>query len=469
MKTTTTASFLSLLLGASGCLTEWELHHGGHTRRGPHLGRRQIVVPGNGTNANITSIPIGAGDRFQNGTIAPRGLGILDPPYHIPAVSNISDLPNPAAAPFKTIYNTVELNSASRALAREFDLQYFETPHKTYENRTMFGIKIPGEHSHPHKNSGYTVLLQAGIHARERGGPDHLTNFIADLLWARREKKGLQYGGVVFTADEVRTALSVGIVVLPLINPDGVAYDQSTNTCWRKNRNPASSSPNDTNSVGIDLNRNFPPAWDFNKSLAPGVLVGSSTDPGSEVFIGTAPLSEAETKNIDWTMDQMPDLRWFLDLHSFAGVLLTGWGHDSNQVKDEAQNLLNPEYDGKRGQFPDTNQYRYGEYYAQKAYDAVGLLARSVVESMAAVAGTTWFTMQSVSLYPVSGGASSQPMYRSMVDKKKKWAEGLTLEFGAPSSAGQCPFYPTVVEHQKNMAEVGAAYMALLLSAARLK
>ncbi|KAK0616194.1 peptidase M14 [Immersiella caudata] len=466
MKTTAAVSFLCLLLGTSACLTEWELHHGGH--RHPHLTRRQF---GNGTNSNVTKgIPVGVGDRFGGGTIAPRGLGILNPPYPIPPANLIIGAPpDPADAPFQTVYNTDEIKSASRGLVREFGLEYFETPHKTYENRTMFGFKVPGERSHGHKNSGYTVLLQAGIHARERGGPDHLINFIADLLWARREKKGLTYGGLVFTAEEVRTALSVGIVVLPLINPDGVAYDQATDSCWRKNRNRASATPNDTFSIGIDLNRNFPPGWDFKKAMAPGVDIGSSTDPGSEIFVGTAPLSEAETKNVDWTMDQMPDMRWFLDLHSFAGVLLTGWGHDSNQVTDKAMNLLNPQYDGKRGQFPDTNQYRYGEYYAQKAYDQVALAARSIVEAMAAVAGATWVSFQSVSLYPVSGAVSSHPMYRSLVDPKKKWAEGLTLEFGSPSPDPQCPFYPTVINHQKNMAEVGAAFMGLLLSAARLK
>lgn len=108
----------------------------------------------------------------------------------------------------------LELASGTRGLAQEFSLPYFEAPHKTYENRTMFGLKVPGSHSRV--NTGYTVLLQARIHARERGGPDHLLNFIANLLWARREGTGLTYGGSRFMAEEVHTALSAGIVVLPM-------------------------------------------------------------------------------------------------------------------------------------------------------------------------------------------------------------------------------------------------------------
>lgn len=474
MKTSVHTLLLPLLLGANACLTDYELHHHGLSQR-PRLNRRQGPVFGNGTNATSTSIPIGVGDRFRGGTIAPSGIGILDPPYPVPTSGRIVvfPTPEPPPPPFPTLYNVAELLSGTKALVREFGLEYFEMPHKTYHNTTMYGFKIPGDQPNgpPDKGKGHTVLLQSGIHARERGGPDNLLNFAADLLWARRSHKGLTYGGQVFSASDVRTALSVGIVVLPLVNPDGVAHDQATNSCWRKNRNPASAFANDTfgTSIGVDINRNFPAAWDFERALAPGlIVVGSSTSPYSETFVGTAPLSEPEAKNVDWVMDQMPDLRWFLDLHSVAEVLLYGWGHDSNQAADRDMNVLNAQYDGKRGAFPDTSGARYGEYYARQAYDRVSIAVTAVVEAMSAVAGWTWTASPSISLYPATGTASSHPMYRSLVDPKKRWAEGLTLELGGGGGSG-CPFYPGVHQHQKNMAETGAAMMALLLSAARLK
>lgn len=41
---------------------------------------------------------------------------------------------------------------------------------------------------------------------------------------------GLTFGSQTYTNAQVKTALSAGIVFLPLINPDGVAYDQSSNS-----------------------------------------------------------------------------------------------------------------------------------------------------------------------------------------------------------------------------------------------
>jgi hypothetical protein len=165
----------------------------------------------------------------------------------------------------------------------------------------------------------------------------------------------------------------------------------------------------------------------------------------------------------------MPDMRWFLDLHSIAGMLLYGWGHDSNQQGDKSMNLLNPSYDGKRGHFPDTPEARYGEYYPQKAFDKVAVAVTYIVNAMSAVAGWRWDAYPSVSLYPTAGMVAGHPMYRSLKDPKKKWADGLTLEFGEAYGGSQCLFYPTVLKHHKNMAEVGSGLMALLLSAARLK
>jgi len=467
------------ILPATGCLTDYEQQHlDGPPAHRPSLHRRQFI--GNGTNFTESSIPIGVGDRFKSGTIAPRGIGLLSNITLGGGPGNIIVItPGPGtnttvpSTPFPTLYNVGELNSGTRALAREFGLEYFEMPYKTHDNATMYGFKVPGAHSHGKSGAGYTVLLEAGIHARERGGPDHLLNFIADLLWARREKKGLTYGGSVYTVEEVKTALEAGIVVVPLVNPDGVAYDQATGSCWRKNRNRASASAGDPTSIGVDINRNFPAAWDFRKSLAPGVPVSASTVPFSEAFVGTAPLSEPEAKNIDWTMAQMPEMKWFLDIHSMAGVLLYGWGHDSNQVADKNMNILNAKYDGKRGQFPDTPQFRYGEYYPQKGLDEAMIATAYMAQAMSGVVGNPWTAQASVNLYPTSGVSTSHPMYRSIAGPgpaKKQVAHGLTLEFsnGGPTT-GSCPFYPSVGTHQRNMAEVGAATMALLLNAARLK
>lgn len=128
--------------------------------------------------------------------------------------------------------------------------------------------------------------LNAAIHARERGGSDGLLYFIGDLLYANKNNVGLKYGSKTYTNAQVKTALSTGVVFVPLSNPDGVAYDQSSNSCWRKNRNPASSTGSAA-SIGVDLNRNFDFLWDFTKLFASSVRSSvASTSPTSETFHG---------------------------------------------------------------------------------------------------------------------------------------------------------------------------------------
>ena len=273
MKLPTLVSLTSHLLLSSACLLEVERHDGHIIDRTQPLNCRQAPAG--------DSISVGTGDRFNNGALTPLGLG-TDP-----------------SRTFSTVYNTAEIKSAVKGLCREFNLPYFEAPYKTYENRTIFGFKLggPGPSSYfpSNNNNSYTVLLQSSIHTRERGGPDHLLNFASDLLYASRLNTPLHYGGSTYPPSAIHSALAQGIIILPLVNPDGVAYDQATNLCWRKNRNPASSTPSDPNTIGVDLNRNFSPVWNFTKYMHPSAAAASA-DPSFETFCRTGPLSEAENE-----------------------------------------------------------------------------------------------------------------------------------------------------------------------------
>ncbi|KAK3374694.1 carboxypeptidase A [Podospora didyma] len=444
MKTPLFLTFASHFLAASACLTELELK-GGHIidlTKSP-LHRRQF------NNFTRPSVPVTTGDRFNGGKFAPRGIG------------------SQKNAVFDSILNVHEIQSAIKGLVKEFGVEYFETPYKTYENTTMFGAKIGGGKS----NRDYHVLLQSGIHARERGGPDALIYLISDLLWAKREKKGLVYGGMSYTYDDVKSALDQGIVILPLVNPDGVAFDHATDLCWRKNRNASSATPGIPSSVGVDLNRNFGAAWDFRTKLAPTAdLFGVSDDPESEVFHGTGPLSEAETRNVDWTMGQFPNLGWFVDLHSFAGVVLHGSCFDSNQARDKTQNMLNPAFDGKRGLVPDDEGHVYKEYVDQDRWDTQRITAAAMASAMVdATNSVAYAAKQSVHLYPTTGCASEHGNYRARVGKRNKDIHGFTIEFGDWNTQAVCPFYPDADRHRTNLIENAVGFMELLISAARMK
>ncbi|KAK3335591.1 zinc carboxypeptidase [Cercophora scortea] len=430
-------SLLPLLAGAGAaqaCLTPAE-------RAGGHIARRTTSTTSNNTN----SIPVGKGDRFRNGASFPRGIGT-----------------QPTAS-FTTILNLIELRSAIKGLAKEYGIVPFETPYKTAQHNTIYGAKLGNTTS-----AFFHVLLQAGIHARERGGPDTLLYFIGDLLYADKHQTGLTYGGVSYTLDDVHSALLNGLVILPALNPDGIAYDQATNACWRKNRNPASAKRGNPSTIGVDLNRNFAPVWDFTHALAPGIQA-ASTDPASEIFAGTGPLSEPEAKNVDWVMDGLPNLGWLVDIHQPAGVVLHGWCHDTNQATDPTQNLLNPAYDGKRGVVPDVPGLAYKEYKPLAEWDVEVLTAGRMAGAMTDATGRPYEALQGPHLYPSSGCSADHGNWRAAVNTTRHRVHGFGVEVGAPNEAVDCPFYPTVDMHRLNIIDTSVALMEALLSASRHK
>lgn len=395
-----------------------------------HLNKRQTAVA-----------PIGQGDRFKDGKIAPRGLGTRKKGEKV-------DLGG--------ILNVNEVKSAMKALARKYDIETFTAPYKTFEGQTVVGgvanYKILGK-----LRDKQHIYLTSGIHARERGGPDNLIYFISDLLYANEHHIGLTYGNKKYNWLEVKKALATGIVFIPLLNPDGVRYDQANSNRWRKNRNPASAIAGVPASVGVDLNRNFDFVWNFTKHFDPSVEPASA-DPASAAFYGTAPFSEPETRNMAWVYERYPKIRWYIDVHSAAGTLLYSWGDDINQSHDPKQNLFNPAYDGKRGIVEDS---LYKEYIHPQDWYNIALQANRTTAAMAAVGGREYVPQQAVGLYPTSGSSDDWSFSRWQKNKKLNKVYGYTMEFGYPTN-----FYPTPEEYLQNIIDTNAGFMEFILSAA---
>ena len=152
-------------------------------------------------------VPVGTGDRFNGGAIAPRGLGTQ-------------------STTITTLLNVNEIASGLKGLANIYNISTFTTPYTTFQGATISGGKVGGAGS---SNDAIHVYLNGQIHARERGSAEGLLYFIGDLLYANKNNVGLTYGSKSYTNAQVKTALSTGIVFIPLSNPDGVAYDYSTN------------------------------------------------------------------------------------------------------------------------------------------------------------------------------------------------------------------------------------------------
>ncbi|KAI0390216.1 zinc carboxypeptidase [Xylariaceae sp. FL0594] len=417
---------LLLLAGLSSACLLPEERAGGSIRRSGRLGRRQSSNNGKA---------IGKGDRFNGGKIFPRGIGS----------GNATDM--------STILNVAEVGTGIQGLVAEYGIETFTTPYKTYEGRTITGFKVGGA-SGASGNSKYHVYLNGGIHARERGSHDNVLYFISDLLYAQKHGTGLTYGKKSYTNADVLKALSAGIVVTPLINPDGVNYDQTTNSCWRKNRNPKSSS----SSPGVDLNRNFDFAWDLKKWASSVRSSVASSSPSSEVFHGTAPFSEPETQSMKYVLDNYPKVRWFIDVHSYAGDVLYSWGSDTDQSTQPYKNFLNSTYDSVRGITGDSTTSKYGEYITADDLAAAKSAGTRMGSAMKAATGNSYTVMQSANLYATSGASDDYAFSRHIADPSKNKVYSYTVEFGFGNNAASCPFYPTAAQYTSSLQETNAGF-----------
>jgi hypothetical protein len=384
---------------------------------------------------------IGKGDRFKGGKVAPQGVG------------SRPDAPDRDLGP---IMNPDEINSAIQGLVNEYGIPTFDVPNATAEGSGgkggMTGRVDP---------NAYHVYFTAGVHPRERGGPDNLIYFIADLLFARKHSTGLKYGAKSYSNADVHKALQTGIVFFPLVNPDGVWYDQKTDSLWRKNRNPADATAGIDATIGVDINRNYDFLWDFRRHFhvaAAAATTLASDKPIHETYHGRYALSEPETRNVAWVFDQFPRIRWYMDIHSAVGQVLFNWGDDNNQLSDPSMQFLNPAWDGNRGIVGDT---AYKEWIEEVDYGKVSNAASRVARAMQTVAGRTHVPLQAVGLFPTSGASDDYAYSRYRANAKVNKVHGFTMEF-APSGN----FYPTLPEYHNNLKDTGAGLMEFCLAAA---
>jgi Zinc carboxypeptidase len=154
-------------------------------------------------------------------------------------------------------------------------LERIALPNLTWEKRRCHVIRI-GKRQGRKRTA---ICFIAGIHGREWGGPDILVYFAIRLLRAYRDRQGIRLGKKVFSAAQIRQIVETKDVILfPQVNPDGRHFSMVKHPWWRKNRRPAPRGRG-PKSIGVDLNRNFPILWDFERHFAPGT-VQSSRKPG---------------------------------------------------------------------------------------------------------------------------------------------------------------------------------------------
>jgi murein tripeptide amidase MpaA len=281
------------------------------------------------------------------------------------------------------------------------------------------------------------------------------------VLEAYTANAGLGYGNKTFSAGEVRDIVrSTTIVVFPDINPDGRAYSMAAGAhtaqaMWRKNRNPASSGGSPSK-IGVDVNRNYDFLWNFPVSFSPNAYMGTlaSNDPASEIFHGTGPFSEPVSRNVQWLVNQFPNAKVFVDVHSYTGDVLHAWGDDENQSTDPSKWYGNSAWDHKRGVAGDA----YGEYISATRLARVTNLANVLRDGINAVRGQGYVSKQAFWLWPTT----SYPTSGASDD----WATAHGLDAFVIEFNKNLDFFPTWAEMVDLIADVDAGLLALC-SAAR--
>lgn len=203
---------------------------------------------------------------------------------------------------FDEIQEKIDLIASTYSIATEVYLG------DSYEGNQINGLKLStGGSGKP------AVFFNGCQHAREWISP-MATVYLADFLCQNNEID-------VLTQSVLD---SVDVYIVPVVNPDGYIYSHTDERYWRKNRQP-----NAGNScVGTDLNRNWDADWAGPQS--------TSTDPCSDVYVGTEAFSATEANVVKNYMEGIPNMVGHVDIHSYSALVLGAWGYSNAQSPDHA-------------------------------------------------------------------------------------------------------------------------------------
>lgn len=179
------------------------------------------------------------------------------------------------------------------------------------------------------------LFVMSSVHAREYTPAETMTRFVEGLVNGHGRDPDATW---MLDHHEVHALLQA--------NPDGrklaEAQWNSTASGQRKNANAGFCA---ATRIGVDLNRNFPFAWNSTGGS------GSSGEPCSDSFRGPSAASEPETGAVtQYVRSIFPDARGgnpldaapddtpgvFIDMHSFSRLVLWPWGATSTVAPNGA-------------------------------------------------------------------------------------------------------------------------------------
>ena len=214
---------------------------------------------------------------------------------------------------------------------------------KTHEGRDVWALKVTSD-AQGDTSARPGVVFTGTHHAREWMTPEVTLGLAEDMIEHAADPAMKQ------RLDNAETW------VVPVANPDGFAYSQTSDNMWRKNRAPIYDPANPGGEPiehGIDLNRNY---WDGKPEHitmyrhaddTPGSTwddYGASDDPSSDAYRGQVPASEPEVQGLMALEYGHANIKGVIDHHSYGGLLMRPW----DDKPDEPDNVADYDEVAKR-------------------------------------------------------------------------------------------------------------------------
>lgn len=172
------------------------------------------------------------------------------------------------------------------------------------------------------------AFFMSGIHAREWAPPE-VSLRLAEYLLSNYE-----------TNADVKWLLDYNFVHLVLsTNPDGRIRDEANQSVlWRKNTN--NNFCGNSNNRGVDLNRNYSFAWEYNSSQCDETFAGpsASSEPETLAIINyvRSIYPDHHRPNPSDPVNELTATGMFIDLHSYSRLVLWPWGYTYSAAPNDA-------------------------------------------------------------------------------------------------------------------------------------
>jgi len=230
----------------------------------------------------------------------------------LPLSPPVSSLPQSSGDYNGRFHNYRETEEMLLELGNNYpDIAQVSSIGKSVEGRDLYIIKISDnvqqEESEPN------VYFIGCHHARE------WISVEIPLLFARHLLENYQN-----STDIQQLVNGAQIYIMPLLNPDGLEFSIHTYIWWRKNRRY-----NSDLTWGVDLNRNYGYMWGYDN-------IGSSPNPGSDVYRGPLPFSEPETEAWRQFLLVHPPAG-AITFHNYSQIILYPWGYIPEPTPDDAE------------------------------------------------------------------------------------------------------------------------------------